>query len=208
LEELKDQLCSLQAENLKLKQGMVAHEQQQYHPRHPNKIPSDSLCVDFQLPENIQKMVFQMVASERKVCQLENYLPMIQRAFVLVNPALPDCPIVFVSMGFVLLTGYSPQECYGKNCRFLQGPETDQVQVYNMKQALSQAMDVSALLINYDKEGTSFWNQIDISHLRGEDGKVGLILGIQFKVRKNQYSLRSQVQSFNTFSAISFLTLV
>jgi PAS domain S-box-containing protein len=187
LEDLKDQLNSLQAENLNLKQVIVAQQQQyQKDSHHPNKIPSDPLCVDFQLPENIQKMVFQMIASERKVCQLENYLPLTQRAFVLVNPALPDCPIIYVSMGFVLLTGYSPQECYGKNCRFLQGPETDQVQVYNMKQALSQAMDVSALLINYDKEGTSFWNQIDISHLRGEDGKVGLILGIQFKVRKNQ----------------------
>jgi PAS domain S-box-containing protein len=183
---LKNQLNSLKAENFKLKQGLVAYQQQQYWSdvHHPNKIPSDPLSPNFQLTEDIQKVVFQTIASERKVCQMENQLPLTQRAFVLINPALPDCPIVYVSMGFVLLTGYSPQECFGKNCRFLQGPETDKMEVYNLKQALSQAMDVSTLLLNYHKDGTSFWNQIDISHLRGEDGKVGLILGIQFKVRK------------------------
>jgi PAS domain S-box-containing protein len=196
--DLKDELISLKAENLQLKQDIVAHQQQ----HQLDIISAEPLSLDFQLPGNIQKMVFQMIASERKVCQMENQLPLTQRAFVLINPALPNCPIVYVSMGFVLLTGYSPQECLGRNCRFLQGPETDKVEVCNVEQALSQAMDVSTVLINYRKDGTAFWNQIDLSHLRGEDGKVGLILGIQFKVRKKKFF------SFKCIHLKSFLAIV
>ena len=37
-----------------------------------------------------------------------------------------DNPIVYCSEGFCKLTGYKRSEVLGRNCRFLQGPGTDQ----------------------------------------------------------------------------------
>jgi PAS domain-containing protein len=44
----------------------------------------------------------------------------IRHTFVVSDPFLPDCPIVFASEGFYNMTGYSPDEILGRNCRFLQ----------------------------------------------------------------------------------------
>ena len=49
-----------------------------------------------------------------------------QQNFVLSDPSLPDNPIVYCSEGFCNLTGYQRSEVLGRNCRFLQGPGTDQ----------------------------------------------------------------------------------
>jgi len=44
--------------------------------------------------------------------------------FVVSDAREKDCPIVFASEGFYQLTGYSPEEVLGRNCRFLQGAAT------------------------------------------------------------------------------------
>ena len=41
------------------------------------------------------------------------------------DPTLPDCPIVYVNDAFKKTTGYARKEVLGRNCRFLQGPDTD-----------------------------------------------------------------------------------
>ena len=56
--------------------------------------------------------------------------------FVLSDPRQPDNPIVYVSEGFYQLTGYSAEEVLGKNCRFLQGPETDRQTVMEIRDAI------------------------------------------------------------------------
>ena len=48
-------------------------------------------------------------------------LERIQQSFVIADPSLPDCPIVFASDGFLDFTGYTREEILGRNCRFLQG---------------------------------------------------------------------------------------
>ena len=44
----------------------------------------------------------------------------IRHTFVVTDPYLPDCPIVFASEGFFSMTGYPPEDVLGRNCRFLQ----------------------------------------------------------------------------------------
>ena len=56
--------------------------------------------------------------------------------FVVSDPRRPDNPITYVSEGFYQLTGYSPEEVLGKNCRFLQGPETDRQTVMEIRDAI------------------------------------------------------------------------
>ena len=90
--------------------------------------------------------------------------------FLVTDPSLPDNPIVFASAGFMTLTGYSHEEIMGRNCRFLQGSDTDPVDVQRIRDAISEGTECSVVLLNYRKDGTTFWNQFFISPLRGADG--------------------------------------
>jgi PAS domain-containing protein len=56
-----------------------------------------------------------------------------QPSFCITDPRLPDNPIVYASVGFMELTGFSRDQVVGRNCRFLQGPDTDAEMVTRMK---------------------------------------------------------------------------
>ncbi|KAK7952799.1 uncharacterized protein PG986_008527 [Apiospora aurea] len=78
--------------------------------------------------------------------------------FCLSDPNKADNPIVFASDGFVKVTGYSRREVVPRNCRFLQGPQTDRETVRNMKMSLDARKETVELILNYKKNGDPFWN--------------------------------------------------
>ena len=84
---------------------------------------------------------------------------------------LPDHPLVFVNPAFEKMTGYRPNEIIGLNCRFLQGPDTDPVKVEMLSAALREGRNVNCLLLNYRKDGSTFWNDLTMSPIFG-DGKT------------------------------------
>ena len=81
-------------------------------------------------------------------------LERIQQSFVIADPSLPDCPIVFASDGFLDFTGYTREEILGRNCRFLQGPRTDARAVREIRRAVDEARRVHVRLLNYTKQGS------------------------------------------------------
>jgi PAS domain S-box-containing protein len=110
-----------------------------------------------------------------------------QQNFVVTDPSLPDNPIVYASQGFLNLTGYSLDQILGRNCRFLQGPETDPKAVERIRKAIEQGNDMSVCLLNYRVDGTTFWNQFFIAALRDANGNVTNFVGVQCKV-SDQYA--------------------
>lgn len=105
-----------------------------------------------------------------------------QQNFVLSDPSLPDNPIVYVSDGFCRLTGYKRQDCLGRNCRFLQGPGTDQAAVDVIRQGVYEGRDISVCLLNYRADGSPFWNQFFLAALKDSDGQVVNYVGVQCEV--------------------------
>lgn len=105
-----------------------------------------------------------------------------QQNFVISDPSLPDNPIVYASQGFLGLTGYSLDQVLGRNCRFLQGPETDPSAVDRIRKGIEKGEDTTVVLLNYRKDGTTFWNQFFIAALKDADGHVVNYLGVQCKV--------------------------
>ena len=95
--------------------------------------------------------------------------PPFAQNFVITDPSLPDNPIVFASQGFLTLTGYALNQILGRNCRFLQGPETDPAAVEKIRDAIHQGVDASVCLLNYRIDGSTFWNQVGIGLL----GRLG-----------------------------------
>jgi len=179
-EGLRDKLVALMAENEKLKEVVQ---------RNLPTVSLDKLIsADMHLPENILKMVNQMISVSDKVGLQE--ITIKQRSFCLVNALNNDYPLVYVSPGFVELTGYSREECLGRNCRFLQGPETDKFETGKMREALLAQQDVKLVLLNYRKDGTPFWNQIEVAHLRDSDNNIRFVIAVQNKVDSHSLKVR------------------
>jgi PAS domain S-box-containing protein len=84
-----------------------------------------------------------------------------------------DYPIVLANQAFLNLTGYTAEEVIGRNCRFLQGPKTSPQAIDSIRRGLT-ADDhfVTVELLNYRKDGSTFWNQLEISPVHDESGQT------------------------------------
>ena len=107
-----------------------------------------------------------------------------QQNFAISDPSLPDNPIVYVSQGFLDLTGYTLEQVLGRNCRFLQGPGTDQSAVDVIRKGVREGVDTSVCLLNYKADGTPFWNQFFVAALRDAENNVVNFVGVQCEVSK------------------------
>jgi PAS domain S-box-containing protein len=99
--------------------------------------------------------------------------------FAISDPTLPDNPIVYVSQGFLDLTGYSLDQVLGRNCRFLQGPGTDPRGVDVIRKGVNEGIDTSVCLLNYKADGTTFWNQFFVASLRDGENNIVNHVGVQ-----------------------------
>lgn len=105
-------------------------------------------------------------------------------SFCVCDPEIKDCPIIFASDGFCNITGYQANEIEGRNCRFLQGPGTDDGDVDKIRAAIKSEKEESVNLLNYKKDGTSFNNQFFLSPLFDKKGKLAYFIGVQCSVKK------------------------
>nr|AML79262.1 putative LOV domain-containing protein [Argyrochosma nivea] len=77
-------------------------------------------------------------------------------SFLVTDPHLPGHPIVYVSEGFLHMTGYLAEEVMGRNPRFLQGPDTDRRSVLQIRDAICEEKPCHVILLNYTKQGWPF----------------------------------------------------
>jgi non-specific serine/threonine protein kinase len=115
----------------------------------------------------------------RVAVDLATSIERIQSSFVVADAALPDTPIVFASDAFLDLTGYRRDEVVGRNCRFLQGPRTDQAAVARVREAVASEQEVAVQLLNYTKGGREFLNFFQMSPVRDSLGKCRFFVGVQ-----------------------------
>lgn len=94
----------------------------------------------------------------------------------------PDNPIVYSNQAFLDMTGYDMEEVLGRNCRFLQGDDTDQSVITELRQAVKNSEYVRVTIKNYKKDKTPFWNDLVMSPLHDESGKTTHFLGMQLDV--------------------------
>lgn len=102
-----------------------------------------------------------------------------RNGIVLTDPRKNDNPIVYANPSFLELTGYSLPEVIGKNCRFLQGADTQQDEIEKLKLAIKQEKHITVLLRNYTKRGGLFWNELTVSPVHNERGDLINFIGIQ-----------------------------
>ena len=103
---------------------------------------------------------------------------------VVSDPSKEDNPLIFVNKTFIEMTGYSFDECVGQNCRFLQGPETDEATIKIIRQALKEKTQINVKVKNYKKNGTAFWTDLNITPIFDKEKNVKYFLGVQKDITK------------------------
>ena len=101
---------------------------------------------------------------------------------VITDPNQIDNPIVFANKAFQNLTGYERSEIIGRNCRFLQGPETDRQDVEKIRRATEAGESIDVDLLNYRKDGSTFWNALFVSPVRDDAGNVLFFFASQMNI--------------------------
>ena len=138
-----------------------------------------------EIPPIIAQSIHQASAIlDRSDFSLMNAIQAAQRSFCITDPKLPGNPIIFASKAFLELTKYKLSDVIGRNCRFLQGPETDQAQVRALGQGIAQGIDTTCVLLNYKADGTKFYNQIFVAALRDIKNNIINYVGVQLEVNK------------------------
>ncbi|HEX2910149.1 MAG TPA: PAS domain S-box protein [Chloroflexia bacterium] len=127
-------------------------------------------------PEPVYKLNSEL---EQRLWMLERALEASTAGIIITDPNQPDEPIIYANAGFEQLTGYASQEVLGKNCRFLQGHDFDQPELDRVRQSLAEETDCRVLLRNYRKDGTLFWNELTISPVHDNQGRLINRIGIQ-----------------------------
>lgn len=90
----------------------------------------------------------------------------------------PDQNIIWMNDAFLAITGHAKEEIMGRNCRFIQGPDTDPETLKALRLALTQGSEFSAEIINYRKDGSSFWNDLTISPTFDDQGQLTHFVGV------------------------------
>lgn len=112
----------------------------------------------------------------------EQAMAQTRMAICLTDPNQDDDPIVFCNRAFRELTGYEEDEIVGRNCRFLQGKDTDQATVSRLREAVEGRKVVVVELLNYRKDGTAFWNALHVGPIYDDDDNLKYLFGSQWDV--------------------------
>lgn len=98
---------------------------------------------------------------------------------VITDATQPDNPIIYVNPGFEKITGYQAEEIIGQNPRFLQNENTQQPALELLRASLKEENHCDITLKNYRKDNTVFWNELTVSPIRNEQGKLTHYVGVQ-----------------------------
>lgn len=150
-------------------------------------VPASHLSADAPIASSAQGLVdrreLAVIAMER------TRMPM-----VVTDPRQPDNPIVLANRAFLEMTGYAAEEMIGRNCRFLQGPETDPEAIEQVRAAVAAETDITIELLNHRKDGSTFWNQLFISPVHDDEGKLLYFFASQMDVSRRRVAQRLELE--------------
>ena len=143
-----------------------------------NSLPMQYLAIRFDIT-NRKRAEETLQLQERAIASSQN-------GIVITNFLIPNNPIVYVNQAFEKISGYTASEVIGKNCRFLQGNDLFQPEKDNLRTAITNAESCTVVIRNYRKDGTLFWNELNISPIFDDHGKVTHFIGIQTDITERK----------------------
>ncbi|MBD2340812.1 PAS domain S-box protein [Calothrix sp. FACHB-156] len=111
----------------------------------------------------------------------------------------PDQRIVYANTAFTQMCGYSLGEIMGKTPRILQGEQTSRKELAKIRTALQTGSAIKTDLLNYKKDGTPYWIEINIYPIRDEGGTIIYFAAIQRDIttrKRDEASLKQTAELF------------
>ncbi|CAM9252965.1 unnamed protein product [Choristocarpus tenellus] len=113
---------------------------------------------------------------------------------VISDMTIPGAPMVFINDEFTRTTGYTKEEAVGRNCRFLQGPDTEPESIAVIRNTLAKGQDCHVKLTNYRKNGEKFQNLLSMKPVFDADDIYRYVIGVQFEILQDQGLKKRLVQ--------------
>jgi diguanylate cyclase (GGDEF)-like protein/PAS domain S-box-containing protein len=144
--------------------------------------------------------------------QAEEWLRLMESVTVNANDAVmisaswpfesPGPSVVYVNEAFTSMTGYEPEEVVGKTPRILQGPGTDRRELDKIRVALEAWQPVRAEVLNYCKDGTEFWVELNIVPVSDENGRITHWVSVQRDTTERKRAEEALQQSEQRYRAV------
>ena len=119
-----------------------------------------------------------------------------------------DFPLIYVNRRFTEITGYAMDEVIGRDCRFLQGADTDSVTVKRIRHAINAGEKFRGEILNYRKNGEEFWNFVRLTPVHDQAGNVTHYVGVQTDIterKRYEEMIKQQRQELTHVSRVSTL---
>ncbi len=113
---------------------------------------------------------------------LEPLLKEVSNGVTVADARSAEMSLIYVNPGFERLTGYAAAEVLGRDCLFLQGSGTDSRQLAQLRRALGEGVSCRALLRHYRKDHTVFLDELKLSPVLDEAGRLTHFVGIHTDV--------------------------
>ena len=135
-----------------------------------------------QLQEDAARIESELLGRDGGIDPFVSAVRATRMPMVITDPRRPDNPIVFVNDSFCRLSGYPREEILGRNCRFLQGPETDPDTVARIRAAVQAVKPIEIDIRNRRKDGELFWNRLLLAPVRDAAGQLTYFFASQVDV--------------------------
>lgn len=152
---------------------------------------------------NVLATAIERKLAEERLYLLERAVNASSNGIVIADALGLDNPVIYTNPSFERQTGYTFNEIVGCNCRFLQGADTDQPALHGLRTALEEARECHAVLRNYRKDGTLFWNELHIAPVRNTEGYLTNFIGIVTDITERKLAEEALRDSEERFRVIA-----
>jgi PAS domain S-box-containing protein len=137
--------------------------------------------------------------AEAKMRLLERAIATSSNGIFISDPHQGDNPIIYVNPAFEILTGYTAEDAIGKNGRFLHRGDNDQTELKTLEKAFLEEKECCVVMRNYRQDGTLFWDQLSLSPVRDNSGKLTNFIGFMTDVSARQRAEQALQESEELF---------
>ena len=137
---------------------------------------------------NVLAAAIERIQSQERLQMMERAIESCSNGIAITDATVADNPIIYVNPSFERITGYSRDELIGKNCRFLQGSDTDTAAAKQLRTAIEEGRESQVILRNFRKDGTPFWHELSIAPVYNSRRHLTHFIGVQTDITDRQRS--------------------
>ncbi|MEG4225158.1 PAS domain S-box protein, partial [Microcoleus sp. N9_B2] len=152
---------------------------------------------------NVLAAAIERIRSQERLQMMERAIESCSNGIAITDATVTDNPIIYVNPSFERITGYRRDELMGKNCRFLQGNDTDTASAKLLRRAIEEGRECQVILRNFRKDGTPFWHELSIAPVHNSRRHLTHFIGVQTDITDRQ---RAEAELFLNSQALAAFT--